>query len=96
MLRELDRKLDIVLEFQLRDRETLDRAPVEARAVEEDRSDDTPEAIAQAARAVPPSRPSRSSSSTARARNVVAVHAERPIDEVFGEIQEALEQAAVA
>jgi adenylate kinase len=46
MLRELDRKLDIVLEFQLRDRDTLEQRLLK-RAVEEDRSDDTPEAIAR-------------------------------------------------
>jgi adenylate kinase len=95
MLRELDRKLDIVLEFQLRDRETLERRLLQ-RAAEEDRSDDTPEAIARRLALYYEQTEPLVEYYRSRHGNVVGIHAERPIDEVYGEIQAALEQAAVA
>ena len=77
---ELDRALDVVLEFQLRDEVALERL-VQRRA-EEGRADDTPEAIRTGSRSTT-SRRSRSSSTTARAGILVGIHADRPIDEVF-------------
>jgi adenylate kinase len=93
LLRELDRELDVVFEFQVADRETLMERMLK-RAAEEDRSDDTPEAIRrrleiydeQTAPLVEYYRSTRG--------NVVGIHADRPIDEVFSEIREALEQVA--
>jgi adenylate kinase len=95
MLRDLDRKLDIVLEFQLRDRETLQRRLLQ-RAAEEDRSDDTPEAIARRLALYYEQTEPLVEYYRSRHGNVVGVHAERLIDEVYAEVQAALEQAAVA
>jgi adenylate kinase len=91
LLRELDRDLDVVFEFQVADRETLIERMLK-RAAEEDRSDDTPEAIRrrleiydeQTAPLVEYYRSTRG--------NVIGIHADRPIDQVFSEIREALEQ----
>jgi adenylate kinase len=95
MLRDLDRKLDIVLEFQLRDRETLERRLLQ-RAADEDRSDDTPEAIARRLALYYEQTEPLVEYYRTRHGNVVGIHAERPIEEVYAEIQAALEQAAVA
>jgi len=95
MLRDLDRKLDIVLEFQLRDRKTLERRLLQ-RAADEDRSDDTPEAIARRLALYYEQTEPLVEYYRSRHGNVVGIHAERPIDEVYGEVQSALEQAAVA
>ena len=91
MLRELDRKLDIALEFQLRDRATLQRRLLK-RAVEEDRSDDTPEAIARRLALYYEQTEPLVEYYRSRHGNVVGVHAERPIDSVYAEVQSALEQ----
>ena len=64
------------------------------RAESEGRVDDTPEAIAKRLELY--RRETEPLIEWFRARsNVVPVHAERSVNEVFGEIQEALEQAAV-
>jgi adenylate kinase len=91
MLRELDRKLDIVLEFQLRDRDTLERRLLQ-RALEEDRSDDTPEAIARRLALYYEQTEPLVEYYRTRHGNVVGIHAERPIDSVYAEVQSALEQ----
>jgi adenylate kinase len=91
MLRELDRKLDIVLEFQLRDRDTLEQRLLK-RAVEEDRSDDTPEAIARRLALYYEQTEPLVEYYRTRHGNVVGIHAERPIDSVYAEVQSALEQ----
>jgi adenylate kinase len=91
MLRALDRKLDIALEFQLRDRDTLQRRLLK-RAVEEDRSDDTPEAIARRLALYHEQTEPLVEYYRSRHGNVVGVHAERPIDSVYAEVQSALEQ----
>ena len=91
MLRELDRKLDIALEFQLRDRDTLERRLLK-RAAEEDRSDDTPEAIARRLALYYEQTEPLVEYYRSRHGNVVGVHAERPIDSVYAEVQSALEQ----
>ena len=91
MLRALDRKLDIALEFQLRDRDTLQRRLLK-RAVEEDRSDDTPEAIARRLALYHEQTEPLVEYYRSRHGNVVGVHAERPIDSVYAEVQSAIEQ----
>ena len=91
MLRELDRKLDIVLEFQLRDRDTLERRLLQ-RALEEDRSDDTPEAIARRLALYYEQTEPLVEYYRTRHGNVVGIHAERAIDSVYAEVQSALEQ----
>jgi adenylate kinase len=91
LLAGLGRGLDVVLEFQVADRQTLlDR--MLKRAAEENRSDDTPEAIRrrlelydqQTAPLVEYYRSTRG--------NVVGIHAGRTVDEVFAEIRETLDQ----
>ena len=64
-----------------------------ARAGEESRPDDTPEVIAERLAHLPRARRSRSSSTTGVTGKLVPLHAERTIDEVYAEVQEALEPA---
>ncbi len=93
LLRELGRDLDVVFEFQAPDREVLLERMLK-RAAEENRSDDTPEAIhrrlelyeQQTAPLVEYYRTTRG--------NVVGIHADRAIEQVFAEIRETLEQVA--
>jgi adenylate kinase len=92
MLRELGRELTIVFELQLSDEQALAR--LLRRAQLEGRADDTPDAIRN--------RLERYHQETApviehyRATgNLVGIHADRPIPEVFKEIQAALDHLAV-
>ncbi|MDQ2909980.1 MAG: adenylate kinase [Actinomycetota bacterium] len=92
MLSEIERPLSVVFEFQLPEEQCVQR--LLGRAQEEGRADDTPEAIRTRLRLY--------HELTAplveyyRARGIlVPVHAERPVDAVFEEIQQALEQVAV-
>ena len=90
MLAEIDRALDAILFFDLPDDVATER--MLGRAAEENRTDDTPEVIARrleiyhardraGRRALP-----RDRASSCRCTR------ERTIDEVYAEIQEALEQ----
>lgn len=92
MLRDIGRDLDVVFELQIPDEACVER--LLKRAAEEGRVDDTPEVIA--------TRLKRYHEETEpliehyRATgNLVGIHADRPINEVFAEIQRALEQVAV-
>jgi adenylate kinase len=93
LLRELDRDLDVVLELQVADRETL-LARMLKRAAEENRSDDTPEGIRrrlelyeqQTAPLVEYYRSTRG--------NVVGIRADQTVEQVFSEIRHALDQVA--
>jgi adenylate kinase len=92
MLSEIDRPLSVVVEFQLPEEQCVER--LLRRAQEEGRADDTPEAIRTRLRLY--------HEQTAplveyyRARGLlVPVHADRPVEEVFEEIQQVLEQVAV-
>jgi adenylate kinase len=92
MLSEIDRPLGVVFEFQLPEEMAVER--LLRRAEEEGRADDTPETIRTRLRLY--------HEQTAplveyyRARGIlVPIHADRSIDEVFQEIQQALEQVAV-
>ena len=91
MLRDLDRKLDIVFEFQLKDREMLKRRLLQ-RAADEDRSDDTPDAIERRLQLYYEQTEPLVEYYRTRHGNVVGIHAGKPIDQVYGEIQSALEQ----
>jgi adenylate kinase len=93
LLDELGRRIDVVFELQVADRRTVvDR--LLKRAAKESRSDDTLEVIErrlalydeQTAPLVEYYRSTRG--------NVVGIHADRSIDEVFAEIRAALDQAA--
>ncbi len=89
LLEELGRSIDVVFEFQMPDRQKL-LERMTARAAEESRSDDTPEAIQRRLEAYDrETAPLVEYYRTTRG-NVVGIHADRTVDEVFHEIQEAL------
>ena len=90
LLQELGRGVDIVLEFQVADRQEL-RDRMLRRAAEENRSDDTPEAIERRLELYErETAPLVEWYRTTRG-NVVGIHADRTVDEVFHEITEALD-----
>ena len=89
LLRELGRSIDIVFEFQVPDREQLLERMLK-RAAEENRSDDTPEAITRRLELYDAETAPLVEYYRTRHGNAVGIHAGRPVDEVFHEIQEAL------
>jgi len=92
MLREIGRDLDIVFEFQLPDEIAIAR--LSKRAAEEGRSDDTPGAIRTRLELY--HRETEPLVEHYRAQgNLVGIHAAGSIDEVYSEIQDALDQVAV-
>jgi adenylate kinase len=92
MLREIGRDLDVVFEFQLADQ--VGRERMLRRAAEESRTDDTPEAIDERLRLYHEETEPLIEYFRARG-NLVGIHADRPVQEVFREIQQTLEQVAV-
>jgi adenylate kinase len=93
MLREIGRELDIVFDLQVPDDDTLiDR--LQKRAVEEGRADDTPAAIAQRLALYREQTEPLIEHYRSGRGNVVGIHGDRTVNEVFKEIQDALEQAA--
>jgi adenylate kinase len=92
MLREIGRELDVVLGFQLEDE--VGRERMLKRAAEEGRTDDTPEAIERRLRLYHEETEPLIEYYRTRG-NLIGIHADRPVGEVFGEIQQALEQVAV-
>jgi adenylate kinase len=91
MLGEIGRELDIVFELQVPDEVSIER--LEKRAVEEGRTDDTPEAIVR--RLAEYHDKTEPLVGYYRLRgNLVGIHGENPIDRVFREIQEALQTVA--
>jgi adenylate kinase len=91
MLGEIGRDLDIVFELQVPDEVSIER--LAKRAVEEGRKDDAPEAIAR--RLAEYHDKTEPVVGYYRARgNLVGIHGERTVDEVFREIQEALQTVA--
>lgn len=92
MLREIGRDLDVVFELQTSDDVSTQR--LLKRAQEESRADDTPEVIAE--RLATYHRETEPLVEHYRTSgNLVGIHASRSINEVFSEIQDALEQVAV-
>ena len=92
MLREIGKELTVVFVLQLP--EPVAIARLTKRAETEGRVDDTPDGIAKRLELY--RRETEPLIEWYRVRsNVVTVHAERSVNEVFAEIQEALEQAAV-
>ena len=93
MLSEIDRPLSVVFELQVPEAVAIER--LERRAADEGRVDDTPEAIAR--RIDLYRRETEPLVSHYRlAGNLVGIHGDRPENEVFTEIQQALDQARVA
>jgi adenylate kinase len=89
LLQDLGRGLDVVLEFQVPDRQQLHDRMLK-RAAEENRSDDTLEAIERRLELYErETAPLVEWYRTTRG-NVVGIHADRTVDEVFHEITEAL------
>ena len=92
MLREVERELDIVFELQIRDEVAAER--LRKRAAEEGRADDTPDAIER--RIETYHRETAPVVERYRTQGiVVGIHGERSINEVFAEIQQALDHLAV-
>jgi len=92
VLEDIERPLTVVLEFQLPEEISLER--LRRRAGEEDRVDDTEEAIRTRLRLYHEQTEPLIEHYRARG-NLVGIPADRPIEEVFADIQKALEQAAV-
>ena len=91
MLADIGRDLSIVFGFHLDDEIGIER--MTRRAQIENRKDDTPEAIAQRLELY--HRETEPLIGHYRAQgNLIGIHADRTVDEVFAEIQEALEQTA--
>ena len=90
LLRELGRDLDVVFDFQVPDRELLLERML-GRAAEEGRSDDTPEAIARRLELYDRETAPLVEYYRTHQANVVGIHADRSIEEVFHEIERSLE-----
>jgi adenylate kinase len=91
MLSEIGRDLSIVFEFQLSDDVAKER--LLKRAALENRTDDTPEAIAR--RLALYHEQTEPLVEHYRAQgNLVGIHGDRTVNEVFSEVQEALDQVA--
>ena len=91
MLHEIGRDLDIVFALDVDDQTAIER--LHTRAADEGRKDDTPEAIAR--RLADYHEKTKPLIGYYRLRgNLVGIHGEKPIDQVFGEIQEALQTVA--
>jgi adenylate kinase len=92
LLRDIGRELTVVFELQIPDEVCVER--LLKRAAEEGRADDTPDVIrTRLARYHEETEPVIEHYRATG--NLVGIHADRPINEVFAEIQRALEQVAV-
>jgi adenylate kinase len=90
LLAELGRDLDVVFELQVPREVLLER--MRKRAVEENRSDDTPEAIRQRLEIYKRETAPLVEYYRSTRGNVVGIHADRTIDEIFAEIRATLDQ----
>jgi adenylate kinase len=93
LLGELRRDLDVVFEFRIGDREVL-MERIARRAVEEHRTDDTAEAIRKRLEIYDRETAPLVEHYRATRVNVVGIHADQPVDDVFGQIRHTLEQVA--
>jgi adenylate kinase len=91
LLSRLGRGLDVVFELQVADRDVLlDR--LAKRAADEGRTDDTPEAIRKRLEIYDRETAPLVEYYRSTRGNVVGIHADRPIEDVFAEIRAALDQ----
>jgi adenylate kinase len=90
LLREVDRDLDVVFEFQVPDRDALLERMLK-RAEEEARADDTPDAIRRRLELYDRETAPLVEYYRSTRGNVVGIHADRTIEEVFREIARSLE-----
>jgi adenylate kinase len=86
LLRELGRDLDVVFDFQVPDRDVLLQRLL-GRAAEQSRSDDTPEAIRRRLELYDRETAPLVEYYRTHQANVVGIHADRTVDEVFHEIE---------
>jgi adenylate kinase len=93
MLRDIGRELDVVFDLQVPDDSTLIERLLK-RAAEEGRADDTPEAIAQRLALYREQTEPLIEHYRSGRGNVVGIHADRSVNQVFKEIQDALEHVA--
>ncbi len=91
LLRELARGLDVVFDFQVPEREVLLQRML-GRAAEEGRSDDTPEAIERRLELYDRETAPLVEYYRSCHCNVVGIHADRGVDEVFRELEQSLEE----
>ena len=89
MLEEIGRELDVIMEFQLDEETAIER--MLGRAAEEGRADDTPEVMRKRLElyremTLPVVEHYRATG------KLVGIHADRPIEDVYAEMQQALEQ----
>jgi adenylate kinase len=91
LLARLGRDLDVVFELQASDREVL-LERLAKRAAEEGRTDDTPEAIRKRLEIYDRETAPLVEYYRSTRGNVVGIHADRPIEDVFAEIRAALDQ----
>jgi adenylate kinase len=91
LLARLGRDLDVVFELQVVDREVL-LERLAKRAADEGRTDDTPEAICKRLEIYDRETAPLVEYYRSTRGNVVGIHAERPIEDVFAEIRAALDQ----
>ena len=89
LLRELGRNLDVVFDFRVPDHEVLLQRMLR-RAAEEGRSDDTPDAIRRRLELYETETAPLVEYYRSTRGNVVGVHADRSVEEVFHEIEESL------
>jgi adenylate kinase len=94
LLGRLGRDLDVVFEFQVPDRGVL-LARMEKRALEEGRTDDTPEAIRKRLEIYDRETAPLVEYYRSTRGNVVGVHADLPVEQVFAEIRMTLDQVTV-
>jgi adenylate kinase len=90
LLHALGRDLDVVFDLQVADRDVLMRRMLK-RAAEEGRSDDTPEGIERRLELYDRETAPLIEYYRTHQANVVGVHADSTVDEVFHEIQQALD-----
>ena len=90
LLRELDRELDVVFDFQIPDRDVVVQRMLQ-RAAEEGRADDTPDAIERRLDLYERETAPLVEYYRTHQANVVGIHADRSVDEVFAEIERSLQ-----
>jgi adenylate kinase len=90
LLRELGRELDIVFDLQVPKREMLLERLLR-RAAEEGRSDDTPEVIERRLELYESETAPLVDYYRTHQANVVGIHADRSVDEVFHEVEQSLD-----
>jgi adenylate kinase len=93
LLAQLGHSLDVVFELQLTDREVL-LERLAKRAAEEGRTDDTPDAILKRLEIYDRETAPLVEYYRSTRGNVVGIHADRPIEDVFAEIRATLDQVA--